>query len=165
MEDILVGDYIIRPDRYYTKDHLWVKIKGNRATIGITDFTARNLEEVDSLELPNRDAELETGDVSASIEFGDEVITIITPLSGVVVEVNESLDEEPSQVLESPYDDGWLFEIELSDTQEIEDLLSAEDYAQLLSELTQEHVYNDEDDGLEDPIENIPEDDFDEDKP
>ncbi|MCS7084353.1 MAG: glycine cleavage system protein H [Aquificaceae bacterium] len=165
MEEIFVGDYVVRADRYYTKDHLWVKIRGNKATIGITDFTARALEEVDSLELPQKDIELETGDVSASIEFGDEVINIITPLSGVVIDVNKSLDEDPSELLESPYDDGWLYEIEISDTQEIEDLISAEDYAQLLSELTHEPIYEETEEELEEPLENIPDDEFYEDKP
>ncbi|RMH80651.1 MAG: glycine cleavage system protein GcvH [Acidobacteria bacterium] len=135
MEDIMVGKYIVKGDRYYTKEHEWALIRGNKAWIGITDYAQKELGDVVYVDLPSVGESYESGDAVANIESVKSVSPIYAPLSGVVVEVNEVLNDEPHLVNESPYEDGWIAVIELSDPMEVEDLMPAQDYAQLLVEV------------------------------
>ncbi|MFN3976434.1 MAG: glycine cleavage system protein GcvH [Aquificaceae bacterium] len=138
MEDIVVGKYVIKADRYYTKDHEWALIKGNKAWIGITDFAQKELGDVVYIDLPQVGESYESGDTIANVESVKSVSPIYSPLSGTVIEVNETLSDEPHLINESPYEDGWIAVIELSDPMEVEDLMPAEDYAQLLVEIVKE---------------------------
>ncbi|MCS6998191.1 MAG: glycine cleavage system protein GcvH [Aquificaceae bacterium] len=135
MEDILVGKYEVKRDRYYTKDHEWVMVKGNKAWIGVTDYAQKELGDVVYLDLPQVGEKYESGDILANIESVKSVSPVYAPLSGTVVEVNETLEDEPHLVNESPYEEGWIAVIELLDPMEVEDLMPAEDYAQLLVEI------------------------------
>ncbi|MFN4319396.1 MAG: glycine cleavage system protein GcvH [Aquificaceae bacterium] len=138
MEDIVVGKYVVKADRYYTKDHEWALIKGNKAWIGITDFAQKELGDVVYIDLPQVGESYESGDTIANVESVKSVSPIYSPLSGTVIEVNETLSDEPHLINESPYEDGWIAVIELSDPMEVEDLMPAEDYAQLLVEIVKE---------------------------
>ena len=135
MEDIVVGKYIVKGDRYYTKDHEWALVKGNRAWIGITDYAQKELGDVVYVDLPSVDQSFESGDVLANVESVKSVSPIYSPLSGTVVEANSLLEDEPHMVNESPYEDGWIAVLELDDPTEVEDLMPARDYAELLVEI------------------------------
>lgn len=138
MEDIIVGKYVVKTDRYYTKDHEWALVKGNKAWIGITDYAQKELGDVVYIDLPQVGESYESGDTIANVESVKSVSPIYAPLSGTVVEVNETLSDEPHLINESPYEDGWIAVLELSDPMEVEDLMPAEDYAQLLVEIVKE---------------------------
>ncbi len=138
MDDIVVGKYIVKADRYYTKDHEWALVKGNKAWIGITDYAQKELGDVVYVDLPSLDQQMESGDVLANIESVKSVSPIYSPLSGRVIEVNETLEDEPHLVNESPYEEGWIAVLELDDVMEIEDLMPASNYAELLVEIIKE---------------------------
>ena len=138
MEDIWVGKYLVKADRYYTKDHEWAIVKGNRAWIGITDYAQKELGDIVYVDLPSVGEEFEVGDTLANVESVKSVSPVYAPLSGSVVEVNEALNDEPGLVNESPYEDGWLVVLELKDPSEVEDLLSPKEYAEILAEIVVE---------------------------
>ncbi len=169
MEDLIVGKYVVRRDRYYTKEHEWALVKGNRAWIGITDYAQKELGDVVYVDLPTVGESYEAGDVMANIESVKSVSPIYSPLSGTVVEVNESLAEEPQLVNESPYEDGWIAVIELNDPMEVEDLMPAEDYAMLLAEIVKEEkgqtvqvegLPEEEVESIEESLDALPEDEL-----
>jgi glycine cleavage system H protein len=110
MEDIWVGKYLVKADRYYTKDHEWALVRGNRAWVGITDYAQRELGDIVYVDLPSVGEEFEVGDTLANVESVKSVSPVYAPLSGSVVEVNEALGDEPALINESPYEDGgWWF--------------------------------------------------------
>lgn len=112
---------------YYTEDHEWVKVEGNKATIGITDHAQHELGDIVYVELPEEEDELSKGDVFGVVESVKAASDSFTPLSGTVVAINEDLEDAPESVNENPYD-AWMFAIEMSDTSELEDLMDAEAY-------------------------------------
>jgi glycine cleavage system H protein len=138
MEDIWVGKYLVKADRYYTKDHEWALVKGNRVWVGITDYAQKELGDIVYVDLPSVGEEFEVGDTLANVESVKSVSPVYAPLSGSVVEVNEALNDEPALVNESPYEDGWLVVLELKDPSEVEDLLSPKEYAEILAEIVME---------------------------
>ncbi|MFN3471470.1 MAG: glycine cleavage system protein GcvH [Aquificaceae bacterium] len=166
MEDIVVGKYVVKADRYYTKDHEWALIKGNKAWIGITDFAQKELGDVVYIDLPQVGESYESGDTIANVESVKSVSPIYSPLSGTVIEVNETLSDEPHLINESPYEDGWIAVIELSDPMEVEDLMPAEDYAQLLVEIVKEEkgetikLEMPEEEVIEESLEALPEEEL-----
>ncbi len=168
MDDILVGKYVVKADRYYTKDHEWALVKGNKAWIGITDYAQKELGDVVYVDLPQVGESYESGDTIANVESVKSVSPIYSPLSGTVVEVNETLSDEPHLINESPYEDGWLAVIELSDPMEVEDLMPAEDYAQLLVEIVKDEkgetikldIPEEEEERFEESLEALPEEEL-----
>ncbi len=168
MDEILVGKYVVKTDRYYTKDHEWALVKGNKAWIGITDYAQKELGDVVYVDLPQVGESYESGDTIANVESVKSVSPIYSPLSGTVVEVNESLSDEPHLMNESPYEDGWLTVIELSDPMEVEDLMPAEDYAQLLVEIVKDEkgetikldIPEEEEERFEESLEALPEEEL-----
>jgi len=166
MEDIIVGKYVVKTDRYYTKDHEWALVKGNKAWIGITDYAQKELGDVVYIDLPQVGESYESGDTIANVESVKSVSPIYAPLSGTVVEVNETLSDEPHLINESPYEDGWIAVIELSDPMEVEDLMPAEDYAQLLVEIVKEEKGEEvklempEEEVIEESLEALPEEEL-----
>lgn len=119
----------------YTKEHTWVKAEGGVATIGITDYAQNELGEIVFVELPEIEAEVEH-----SIEFGvvesvKTVSDLYSPVSGVVVETNEDLLDSPEIINDSPYDDGWMLKVEMSDPRELASLMSAEEYQDFVESL------------------------------
>jgi len=166
MEDIIVGKYVVKTDRYYTKDHEWALVKGNKAWIGITDYAQKELGDVVYIDLPQVGESYESGDTIANVESVKSVSPIYAPLSGTVVEVNETLSDESHLINESPYEDGWIAVIELSDPMEVEDLMPAEDYAQLLVEIVKEEkgetikLEMPEEEVIEESLEALPEEEL-----
>jgi glycine cleavage system H protein len=166
MEDIIVGKYVVKTDRYYTKDHEWALVKGNKAWIGITDYAQKELGDVVYIDLPQVGESYESGNTIANVESVKSVSPIYAPLSGTVVEVNETLSDEPHLINESPYEDGWIAVIELSDPMEVEDLMPAEDYAQLLVEIVKEEkgetikLEMPEEEVIEESLEALPEEEL-----
>ncbi len=121
-------------DLKYSKEHEWVRIDGNRVTIGITDYAQDSLGDIVFVELPAVGDTLEKDDTFGVVESVKAASDIFTPLSGKVVEVNEALEEAPETINNDPYGEGWIVVLELSDPSELDDLLSAEEYQAFLEE-------------------------------
>ncbi|WP_224488579.1 glycine cleavage system protein GcvH [Robertkochia flava] len=122
----------IPSDLKYTKDHEWVKIEGDVATIGITDFAQSELGDIVYVEVETVDEELEREEVFGTVEAVKTVSDLFLPLSGEIIEFNESLEEEPEKVNTDPYGDGWMIKVKITDTAEVDDLLSSDDYKELV---------------------------------
>lgn len=118
----------------YSKEHLWVRVEGGRAVIGITDFAQEELGKITSIELPEVGDELEQEDTFGAIEARKTVADLYAPLSGPVLEINEELVDNPALMNEDPYDSGWIAVISIADREELVLLLSADEYADTLSE-------------------------------
>lgn len=125
----------IRDNLKYTKEHEWVLINGNIATIGITDFAQDQLGDIVYAELPEVGQELAVGDESGSLESVKAVSELYCPIAGEVVEVNEGLDDAPETINESPYNDGWVFKIQIaSNALDEAELMSAKEYRTFVEE-------------------------------
>ena len=118
----------------YSKEHLWIRVEGNRAVIGLTDYAQHELGTISAVELPSVGDELEQDDSFGSVEARKTVADLYAPLSGPVVEVNEEVADTPEVVNDDPYDGGWLAVIEMSDPEELKLLMTAEDYAEYVAE-------------------------------
>jgi glycine cleavage system H protein len=116
----------------YTKDHEWVRIEGDIAIVGITDFAQGELGDIVYVEVETVDETLDQEEVFGTVEAVKTVSDLFLPLSGEIVEFNESLEDEPEKVNTDPYGDGWMVKIRFSDDSELESLLSAEDYKELI---------------------------------
>ncbi len=112
----------------YSKEHLWVRLEGDRAVIGITDYAQAELGNITVVELPDTGDDLEQDDSFGSIEARKTVAELYAPLSGTVLEVNSELGSTPEFVNDDPYDGGWLVVIEIADAEEMNLLMSADLY-------------------------------------
>lgn len=121
-------------DRYYTPTHEWVKVEGDIATIGITDHAQHELGDIVFVELPTNGDAIEAGEKFTSIEAVKSVEDTFSPVSGEIIEINENLDDEPELINKSAFDEGWIVKIKISNKDEIEGLLTAEAYNELISE-------------------------------
>ncbi len=119
-------------DLLYSREHVWVRVEGDLATIGITDYAQEKLGEVISLDLPEADAYLERDEPFGKIESVKAVVELICPLSGVVVSVNEDLPDEIAVVNSDPHDTGWMVVMEIEDPAELDDLLDVKGYQEFL---------------------------------
>lgn len=117
----------------YTKDHEWIKIEGDIATIGITDFAQSELGDIVYVEVETLDETLDIEEVFGTVEAVKTVSDLFLPLSGEIIEFNEGLEDEPEKVNSDPYGDGWMIKLKLSDATQIDSLLSADDYKALIS--------------------------------
>jgi glycine cleavage system H protein len=113
----------------YSKEHVWVRVEGDNAVIGITDFAQEELGAITGIELPDEGDEVEQDDSVGSIEARKTVADIYAPFSGVVVSVNQEVLDTPTLMNDDPYDGGWLVEVALNDRDELKGLMSADDYA------------------------------------
>ena len=116
----------------YTKDHEWVKIDGDIATIGVTDFAQGELGDIVYVEVETLDESLEKEEVFGTVEAVKTVSDLYMPVSGEIIEFNDSLEDEPEKVNNDPYGDGWMIKVKLSDTSEVEALLSSEEYQEVI---------------------------------
>ena len=116
----------------YTKDHEWVKIEGNIATIGITDFAQGELGDIVFVDVDSVDDELSSGDVFGSVEAVKTVSDLFLPLAGEIVEFNESLESDPEKVNSDPYGEGWMIKVKVSNVDDFNELLSSEAYKELI---------------------------------
>ena len=112
----------------YTKDHEWVKIDGDTATVGVTDFAQEQLGDVVFVEVETEGESLQKGDVFGTIEAVKTVSDMYMPISGEVAEINPKLEDAPETVNEDPYGEGWMIKIKVDNKDELNDLLSADDY-------------------------------------
>lgn len=123
----------IPEDLKYTKDHEWVKIEGDEAIVGITDFAQGELGDIVYIEIESEGDELDKEAVFGTVEAVKTVSDLFMPISGTVISKNEDLDDNPEMVNEDPYDKGWMIKIKMSDAAEVENLLSAADYKALIA--------------------------------
>jgi glycine cleavage system H protein len=117
----------------YTKDHEWVKVEGNEAVIGITDFAQSQLGDVVFIEIETEGEELDKEEVFGTIEAVKTVSDMFMPVAGKVIAVNEKLADTPEVANKDPYGDGWMIRIAISDASELDELLTAEQYAEIAS--------------------------------
>ena len=122
----------IPKNNLYTRDHEWVRIEGNKAEVGITDHAQKALGDIVFVELPDTEDEIDAGDEFGSIESVKAVTSLFMPMSGRVIAVNTELKDSPEIINEECYDEGWLIRLELSNQEESTELLSSEDYKELL---------------------------------
>lgn len=115
----------------YTKDHEWIKVEDDVATIGITEFAQSELGDIVYVEVETVDETLDKEEVFGTVEAVKTVSDLFMPLSGEIIAFNESLEDEPEKVNTDPYGEGWMIKIKLSDTSEVEALMSADDYKEL----------------------------------
>jgi len=118
----------VRDDLKYTETHEWVKEKNGKAVVGITDHAQSELTDIVFVELPEVGKEVKKGDELCVVESVKSVSEIYAPISGKIVDVNKKLDDSPETVNGSPYDDGWLVELEIKDPSEVASLLDAVSY-------------------------------------
>jgi len=122
----------IPTDLKYTKEHEWIKIDGNLAVVGITDYAQSELGDIVFVELPSAGDEVKAGEPFGTIEAVKAVSEIFSPLSGKAAEVNELLEDDPMVINSDPYGDGWMIKIEFSDAAELDSLLSSDDYLEII---------------------------------
>jgi glycine cleavage system H protein len=118
----------------YSKEHEWVRVEGNKAYIGITDFAQSELGDIVFVELPEVGDEVQADEPFGSVESVKTVSELYAPVSGKVLEVNAALTDSPELVNESPYDKAWMIVVEMSNSDELNALLDAEAYEKLISE-------------------------------
>ena len=118
-------------DLYYAKTHEWVRLDDGVAVVGITDFAQNQLSDVTFVELPEVGSEVSAGDEVAVVESVKAASDIYAPISGVIVEVNSSLEDSPEAINNAPYEEGWLFKIEPLKEEDVDNLMSDEEYEEL----------------------------------
>ena len=122
----------IKENLKYTKEHEWVKVENDVATMGITDYAQGELGDVVFVELPQVGTQVEQMKQFGVIEAVKAVSDMFSPLSGEVIEVNQRLESEAGIINKDPYGEGWIIKIKMSDTKELDNLISAEDYKKLI---------------------------------
>ena len=121
-------------DLKYHKEHSWVKVDGNRATIGITGYAQESLGDIVYMDLPDVDAQVEADGEIGEIESTKATSTVISPVSGTIVKVNADLEDAPETINEDPYGKGWICVVELDDSSELSNLMDAEEYGKFVEE-------------------------------
>ena len=125
---------IVLPDLKYTKDHEWVKVEGNLARVGITDHAQAELTEIVFVELPAVGKDVAKAGVLGNVESVKTVSEVFSPVSGTVKEKNDKLVDSPELLNKDPYGQGWIAAVEMSNPDDLAELMSAEDYKKLLGE-------------------------------
>ncbi|MFZ8960209.1 MAG: glycine cleavage system protein GcvH [Flavobacteriaceae bacterium] len=118
---------------HYTKDHEWIKVEGNIALVGITDFAQGELGDIVYVEIETQDETLASEAVFGTVEAVKTVSDLFMPLSGKIIEVNQALEQNPEKVNDDPYGEGWMIKIEVNDSSELESLLDAKAYKALVT--------------------------------
>jgi len=122
----------VKENLKYTKDHEWVSVEGNIATVGITDFAQSELGDIVYVEVDTLDETLNKDEVFGTVEAVKTVSDLFLPMSGKIVEFNQSLSDAPESINESPYEQGWIIKVEVSNPDEINDLIDSNDYSALI---------------------------------
>ena len=117
----------------YTKDHEWLRIEGDEAYVGITHFAQSELGDIVFIDVDTEGESLEKEEVFGSVEAVKTVSDLFMPVNGEVLEFNENLEDNPELINSDPYGEGWIIKVSISDSSELEDLLSSEDYQNLVS--------------------------------
>ena len=119
-------------DLKYTKEHEWLKVDGETAIIGITEYAQSELGDIIFIEFPNIDQEIDKNEPFGTIEAVKTVADLFAPVSGKVIKINETLEDNPEFVNSDPYVNGWIVKVSISDTSELEELMSADKYEGLI---------------------------------
>ncbi len=121
-------------DIKYHRDHAWVRVEGKRATIGITDYAQQQLGDIVYVDLPEAETEVDAESELSEIESTKATSPVVSPVSGMVVEVNEDLADSPEIINEDPYGNGWIVIVEMTDPSEVDDLMAKGEYEKFLKE-------------------------------
>ncbi len=121
-------------DVKYHKEHTWVKVSGTRATVGITFYAQESLGDIVYIDIPELESEVEAGTELTQIESTKATSSVISPVSGTVIEFNENLTDEPEIINEDPYGKGWIAVLEIKNNSELDSLMDAPDYETYLEE-------------------------------
>jgi glycine cleavage system H protein len=116
----------------YTKDHEWIRIEGNIATIGITDFAQSELGDIVFVEVETEGETIEKEEVFGSVEAVKTVSDLFMPIDGEILEFNQDLEDAPEKVNEDPYNEGWMIKVKIADMSDVDDLLSSDQYQELV---------------------------------
>lgn len=119
-------------DLKYTKEHEWVKVNGETVTVGITDHAQDQLGDIIFVEFPDLDEEIEKDESFGTIEAVKTVADLFAPISGTVTEINETLEDSPESVNTDPYGAGWFVKVSIADAGELDELMTAEQYGELI---------------------------------
>lgn len=122
----------ILKDRKYTADHEWIVIEGDEATIGITEYAAEQLGEVVYVDLPSEGDIFEIGETFGEVESVKSVSELFMPIGGEIIAYNDALEDAPETVNDDPYESGWMIRISITNEEDLEELLSADEYAATL---------------------------------
>ena len=144
----------------YSKEHEWVLVEGQSATIGITEYAQEELGDIVFVELPEIGEKVVKDDPFGAVESVKAVSDVYAPVSGSVLEINDVLPDNPETINDDPYGDGWMIRVELSDLDDLKDLMDADEYAEYVAQQKEEN----DDDEEEDDEEEDTEEDEDEDK-
>ena len=121
-------------DLRYHKEHTWVKVSGRKATIGITDYAQEALGDIVYIDLPEVDVDVEINAEIGEIESTKATSSVIAPVSGKILEINEDLAESPEMINEDPYGKGWIAVIEIDEASEVDELMDASEYTKYIEE-------------------------------
>lgn len=124
---------MVQENLKYTKDHEWIRVEGDIAVVGITDFAQGELGDIVYVEIETVDQNVEMGNVFGTVEAVKTVSDLFMPISGAVIELNEKLESEPELVNNDPYGDGWMVKIKFDNKSELDSLLDAQGYEKLIS--------------------------------
>ncbi len=122
----------IKSELKYTKDHEWVKVEGNQAIIGITDYAQGELGDIVYVEVEALGENLQKEEIFGSVEAVKTVSDLFLPVSGKITELNEDLEDNPELINEDPYGKGWIIKMEIEDSSELEELLNSDSYKELI---------------------------------
>ncbi len=129
----------------YSKEHEWVLVEDKVAIIGITEFAQHELGDVVYVELPEVGEKVVKDDPFAAVESVKAVSDVFAPVSGTVLEINDTLPENPETINDDPYGDGWMIKVEMTDKDDLKDLMSAEEYAEYIEQQKEEDEEEDDD--------------------
>ncbi|MDX1763543.1 MAG: glycine cleavage system protein GcvH [bacterium] len=123
------------PDQLkYSKHHTWVGVEGDEGTIGITDYAQESLGDIVYVDVPEEEEDVEAGEEVAEVESTKATSSVIAPVSGTVIEVNDDIEDSPDTINEDPYGDGWIVRIKLAEPSELKGLMTAAAYAKFIEE-------------------------------
>ncbi|BCU68506.1 glycine cleavage system protein H [Sulfolobales archaeon HS-7] len=129
-DQVKVGNYVLLKDLYYTDSDEYVRIEGDVAVVGITDYAQKKLRDIVGVDLPETNRKVSKGDPVATIESVKAAADILSPLSGEMIEVNDELRASPEIINQDPYNKGWLFKLKILNSNEISELWKWEKYAE-----------------------------------
>ena len=133
-------------DLRYSESHEWIKSEGGNVNVGITDYAQDQLGDIVYVELPEVGKTLAQGAVFGSVESVKAVSDVYAPVSGTVLEINDLLPDNPETINDDPYGDGWMIRVEMTDTDDLKDLMTAEEYAEYVEQQKKEDDDEDEED-------------------
>jgi len=135
-----VEEYEMPDELYYHKEHMWAKVEGNKVKVGLNDFSQKLAGEISYIEMPEEGDEVEQDEVVGSYETGKWLGKLYAPLSGKIISINEEAEDDPTLVNKDPYGEGWLFEMEMSDPAELDNLMKGEKAISWLKEEIKKHA-------------------------